>query len=277
VTPVGNADVVREHPLFVPYRSSHLAAVLTFPVRDPRGLVLLLTGLAATRSHRFGMWTGAARRLAKERGLASLRLDYAGTGDSTRYAARWTEDSRAQVDVAVDLGLRATGASAFAAVGNCLGGRHALELAAARPGCVGAVCIRPELAPMDDLVALARRSGTRRLLGLGRGDAAGRSAVDPRMADLLAAAAGKRILFLYGEVGGRDVDAARPTLDALVRRVPTTTGGRLEIRVVPGVSLVGFRTLEAQRATVDAVVGWMGALFPPPSASSTLIQDDAGV
>jgi pimeloyl-ACP methyl ester carboxylesterase len=269
--------VIREHALFIPHASAHLAAVLTLPHRDPRGLVLLLTGLAATRSHRFGMWTRTARRLAAERGLASLRLDYAGTGDSTRYAARWAEDSREQVSAAVDLALRACGVGTFAAAGNCLGGRHALELAAGRRDCVGAVCIRPELAPVQELIAQARRTGTRRLLGRGRGGTGSRESVDPGMAQLLSAVAGKRVLFLYGESGGRAIDAARPLLEDLVRSVPTRARGHLEVRVVPEISLVGFRSLDAQRVTVDAVIGWMEMPFSPANGPAVAGTDVVGL
>jgi pimeloyl-ACP methyl ester carboxylesterase len=250
---------MEEHPVFIPYGEWHLAATLALPSGDPRGLVLLLTGLAATRSHRFGMWTRAARRLAEDLSLASLRLDYAGTGDSTRYAARWTGDTWEQVAAALRFGLGATGVSAFGVAGNCLGGRHALRLAAERPDCVGAVCIRPDLAPTEPrgLLGIARR-----IRGSSEPVSGERREVDPGTRELLIASAPTRVLFLFGRTEARDVDhAARAALSELLRQLPEPADGRLELRVLEDVPLVGFRSVEAQARTIDAVREWMSCSF----------------
>lgn len=251
-----------EHSVFVPFGEWRLGATLATPPGDPRGLVLLLTGLAATRSHRFGMWTRTARRLAEELSLASLRLDYAGAGDSTRYAAEWRGDSWEQVVTALTFGLEATGATSFGVAGNCLGGRHALRLAAERPDCVAAVCIRPDLAP-----APPRRGGlaqrVRRLAGAGTGGGSGeRREVDARTRDLLIASEPARVLFLYGRTEARDVDhLARTALAEHLASIPGSPDGRTELRVLDGVPLVGFRSVEAQRCTIEAVHEWMAASF----------------
>lgn len=250
-----------EHPIFIPYREWRLAAVLTLPPGEPRGLVLLLTGLAATRSHRFGLWTRAARRLAEDLSLASLRLDYAGTGDSTRYAARWAGESWDEVGTALDFGLQAAGVASFAVAGNCLGGRHALRLAAERRGCVGAVCIRPDLAPQGHTTDPRGPRLADRLRRAGASGSGQRREVDPRTRDLLDASAPARVLFLYGEIGGRELDAAAVTLDELLGQIPGGRGDRLELRVLSGISLVGFRSVESQRRTIEAVVDWMAASF----------------
>jgi hypothetical protein len=97
------------------------------------------------------------------------------------------------------------------------------------------------------------------------------------MAQLLSAVAGKRVLFLYGESGGRAIDAARPLLEDLVRSVPTRARGHLEVRVVPEISLVGFRSLDAQRVTVDAVIGWMEMPFSPANGPAVAGRDVVGL
>src|SRR5207249_4135911 len=66
---------VKEYPVFLPFGDEHLALVLTVPEGAPAGVVLLLTGGSAARSHRFQLWTRVARSLAKEHALASARLD----------------------------------------------------------------------------------------------------------------------------------------------------------------------------------------------------------
>ena len=91
------------------------------------------------------MFQRMARRLA-DRGLASLRLDYAGTGDSTGAVSSWsladlggeTEQARAALETARD----AIGSGPFAVAGICYGGRIALELIKDKD-CVGALCMSP--------------------------------------------------------------------------------------------------------------------------------------
>src|SRR5206468_3179120 len=74
---------VREFPVFVPSRGERIGAVIAVPDADPRGLVLLMPGGGgAPRAHRYAMYTKVARGLA-ERGIASVRMDWRGVGDST--------------------------------------------------------------------------------------------------------------------------------------------------------------------------------------------------
>ena len=74
---------MREFPVFVPSRGERIGAVIAVPEEDPRGLVLLMPGGGgAPRSHRYAMYTKVARALAG-RGIASVRMDWRGVGDST--------------------------------------------------------------------------------------------------------------------------------------------------------------------------------------------------
>src|SRR5438034_10292910 len=75
--------VIREYPVFVPSGEERIAAVIAVPAGTPRGLVLLLPGGGgATRSQRYGLYTKVARGLA-QRGIASARVEWRGSGEST--------------------------------------------------------------------------------------------------------------------------------------------------------------------------------------------------
>jgi pimeloyl-ACP methyl ester carboxylesterase len=142
----GAAAAVTEHPLFVPYEGEAVAAVLTVPDGPPRGVVVLLQGLGpSTRSHRHRLWPRTARRLA-ERGIATVRLDYPGIGDSTGDpvpSGVWdvpVEQARAVTRLALGL----LGVEAWGFAGNCWGVRTGMRLAAALPGCRAAVIMHLE-------------------------------------------------------------------------------------------------------------------------------------
>lgn len=134
---------VIDAPIFIPYGGDRLAGVVTLPSGRPRGLVLLLQGLGAPRSHKYGLWTRTARALA-ERGFASLRIDYQMLGDST--GALVADLHRPPVDEALAAARVVTerlGVDTVAAVGNCMGGRAALGIAEALTSCVSVTCILP--------------------------------------------------------------------------------------------------------------------------------------
>ncbi|MGQ0670786.1 MAG: alpha/beta hydrolase [Actinomycetota bacterium] len=269
--------MVAEYPVFIPFDGDHLSGVLTQPEREPRGLVLLMTGIGATRSHRFRLWTRTARRLAVEQDVASLRLDYQGIGDSTGDVREWTDDSTyGQAREAVTFGLRATGASSFAAAGNCLGGRHALRLAGEMPNCVGAVCIRAMLTSAD--ASGAGRAGTaarlatasRKRLRRLRGRPGARAEVMDELTRtaLLGALEHARVLFLYSEENRQFLNRAGPSVEQLLSGLPEEQRERFALRVFPGTSLEGFRTLEMQELTIDSVLGWMASSFSAAPSSS---------
>ena len=132
-----------EYPIFVTSGGDHIAAVVTVPDSAPRTLALLLPGGGSPRSHKFRLWTRTARRLA-ERDVASVRVDYPGLGQST---GSFTSDMRhlpmSQIRAIVDTVSDDLGVPTFAVVGNCLGARTGLALAAEADACVGVACVLP--------------------------------------------------------------------------------------------------------------------------------------
>jgi pimeloyl-ACP methyl ester carboxylesterase len=128
--------LVREFPIFVPFDDDHLAAVVTVPDGPPRGLVVLLQGLGGGRSHRYQLWTRAARALT-ESGLASIRMDYREMGDSTGSSSgSLNEPPVREILEVIRVGMRATKVSSCAVLGNCMGGRAALRIAQELRGCL---------------------------------------------------------------------------------------------------------------------------------------------
>jgi pimeloyl-ACP methyl ester carboxylesterase len=267
---------MREFPIFVPSGDEHLAAVLTVPDVAPRGLVQLLQGGGGqSRSHRNRTWIRLARGLAG-RGIASVRMDYLGLGDSTGVPRLDVESPPVESALAVTrAALNATGADRFAIVGNCIGIPTALELAPQAPSCVGLVCIVPiALDPIMQTRTQGRTATARR--------AAGQKM--PAVRGLV------RSLRRRGVIRSHPVTGLRPELGAILRSgsVLILHGGtedsweklwgqiarfrneldddqaaRLMTETLPREG-PGFRELRFQQAMVDACLGWLDDLFPRP-------------
>ena len=277
---------MREFPVFVPHGGEHLGAVVTVPDDDPAGLVLMTTGTGAPRSHRFQLWTNVARRLA-DRGLASVRMEYLGIGDST---GRIAERRMGELDLRIDeaeavarFAQKAVGTDRLAAIGNCSGGLVALGAAVRIPGFVGTICILPRvLQPTkvnqvvigmrkSKMAALAKSSPLLRpvVRALRGRKGKPRSVIAERMA--LALSRGK-LLFVYSE---RDTDAfneqSRKQIERILGQLPKDHQGRFELKVFPGGPISGFESLQTQTDVIDLAVDWMSGCFqlrPVPQAAT---------
>jgi alpha/beta superfamily hydrolase len=262
---------VREYPVFVPTGGERISAVITVPDGEPRGLVMLLPGGGgAPRSHRYAMFTTIARALA-DRGVASVRMDWKGVGDSTgkvRYSfnALPSDDAVAVARFA----MKATGATAFGMAGNCGGARTTLLVVPRIPEATSAVLMM--LKPLTGV--RTRQEGVRKLKRAMRRV--------PRI--------GPTLRRMYWALRWR---RANPVLDR-VREIPETTDllfleavtvkvgklpqfvaglqgknghRRLELRELPGGSTRAFHSLERQDFVADALVEWFDQVFPPATAS----------
>ncbi|HTF90691.1 MAG TPA: alpha/beta fold hydrolase [Planctomycetota bacterium] len=111
-----------------------LVGIASFPDQPARaGVVLLNAGLV----HRVGparLWVALARR-SSELGLATLRLDFSGIGDSpetaasARFEARAPKEARAGMDALA----AASGVERFALIGLCSGAEMAFKTALEDP------------------------------------------------------------------------------------------------------------------------------------------------
>jgi dienelactone hydrolase len=271
---------MREFPIFVPYGGEHLAAVVTLPDDDPSGLVLLATGTGAPRSHRFQLWTQAARRLA-DQGLASVRMDYLGSGDSTgRVVERRLGELElrvAEASAVARFAMGAVGVDRLVAVGNCSGGLVVLGASAGIPESIGTICILPRV--------LQPTSVNRMVIGL-RGSKLSSvvrsNRVLHKLADPLRGRKGKprqvvrdwmqamlskgRLLFIYSL---QDTDAYNEQSQAAIERIlaslPAEQRERFELEVLPEGPLSGFETISIQHMTIDAVVDWAVRCFAQTS------------
>ena len=267
---------MKEWPVFIPHRRERLGGVITLGDDDAtRGVVLLITGLGAPRSHQHRLWTTLARRLAAHR-LATIRFDYLGMGDSTSFMLDDGPLDRGslvdQARSALSTAVRGTRNQRIAVVGNCVGARAALEVAAGARDCVGAVCILPALAPPGfsaragsrlantRLGSALLRSGTARRMIRTAGPGLG----DPIDADLLrvlpAALRHGRVLFLYGE-RDRRTEPARAAVERSLAKSPVAERARCEFRSVPDISLEGFDQPESRSSTMGAVESFLVERF----------------
>jgi pimeloyl-ACP methyl ester carboxylesterase len=192
-------------------RAGRLAATLTLPGAPPQAAVLMLHGYTGSRDEfrsaaGEGTFTRAAQLLA-ERGVASLRIDFRGSGESDGAWEDTTPDSQAQ-DAAAALaalsGLPEAGGHPPAVLGFSMGGLAALS---AGPAASRVVLWNPVVEPRRTFEAI---------LG------AAAFATAATGGDVLVGTTGLRPGFFAG------IDAARPQDAALRLPVPLliVAGGR---------------------------------------------------
>jgi hypothetical protein len=272
---------VRQFPIFVPAGEHRVAAVVTTPEDRARGLVLLMAGTGRHNAIGSTLSARLSERLAA-RGLASVRLDFAGSGDSPGLVSQWnpaeigaaTMQARAVLDVvreALEIGP-------FAEVGTCYGSRVALSLVE-DPACLGAVCLAPPILDFGGLGRMGRRLRERRLGAFIRSNAALRRIVVAPLRRLLRASKPARplvgafahldrarLVFLYGDRNALDDHysrRARESIEAVVAGLPEEQRSRFELRMFPGGPLTTFDGLppEEQDDVLDLVVPYVTAFF----------------
>jgi predicted alpha/beta-hydrolase family hydrolase len=264
---------VLERQVFVPIGAQHLGATVTAPADGSADeLVLLLAGTGAPRSHRFQLWTRTARALAGV-GVASIRAEYLGIGDSTGRMPRPRvgDDRVDQAVAAAEFGLRATGAGHLAVVGNCSGGVVGLQVVARMPSASAAMLILPRLvAPsgVGRMVISARSTGLRSIPAarkVGRAVKAlarpGREHLSPVIQAALAPAVDRAdLLFVFCE-DETDVyvEQSERALHRAIARMSAARRARVEVMHTVHGSLSGFENAEVQRETIDLILDWATA------------------
>jgi pimeloyl-ACP methyl ester carboxylesterase len=125
------ATSLQERPVFFSFGDDTLFGIVTEPMSEPRGVgVILLYGGGYTMTSYYNQyWTRMSRRLSGL-GYHAMRFDHHGNGDSTGrvdefdHKAPFTADFQAAIRC-----LETFGVGRFLLVGDCLGGRAALEAA----------------------------------------------------------------------------------------------------------------------------------------------------
>jgi pimeloyl-ACP methyl ester carboxylesterase len=258
---------VKEYHAFVPFEDDRLAIALTCPAAEPTALIALLTGTGAPRSHRYQLWTRVARHLA-EAGLASVRFDYRGIGDSTGELREvvMRQPRLAQGEAIIRFGMRATGVDRIGVVGHCSGSLVALGLAAGMPETAVGVCILPRVldpTAVNRAVIGARRSALAdfvrahpSLNHMARRVRGRKGRVAEGMAQTVRRAVQHGpLVFLYSE---HDTDAynerARVELDRIKRALPVDVRDRFLVEVLPEGPLAGYESLSIQETMIARVV-----------------------
>ncbi len=261
----------QEYPVFVPVGDHQVAAIVTIPRGNPRGVVLFTTGGGgALRSQRFRLWTRAARGLA-QRGIASVRMEYPGIGDSTgvsRIGLGWAKLPVDDVIVLARFAMSVAGTDRLGLCGNCAGARAILRAIGSFPSCESLVLfwLKP-LASSDratqkrlfsSVRVLKRLPGPlKRLLVRAYWKRQSRSGLGIDVAERLRDAAQGRDLLLV------------ETQSALAGQIPqvmeelqaSNQRYRVELQRVESTSMQAFQSVSEQESTVSAVIGWFDASF----------------
>jgi alpha/beta superfamily hydrolase len=261
----------REFPVFVPVADHHIAAIVTVPEADPRGVVVFTTGGGgALRSQRFRLWTKAARGLA-ERGVASVRMEYPGVGDSTgthRVGLGWMKLPIDDVIAVAEFATSVTGTDRLGLCGNCAGARASIRAVESLPGCrsLALFWLKP-LASTDrstqqrlrSVVRMLRRAPAplKRLLAKAYWARQARAGHGAGVADTLRAAAAGRDLLLI------------ETQSALAGQIPSvmdelrssSNGNRIELRRFESTSMQAFESLSEQEVALETVIRWFDLSF----------------
>jgi alpha-beta hydrolase superfamily lysophospholipase len=243
--------MMADRPYLLDTSLGSLGVVLSEPEGPPRSAVLLLHGLG-TRSGINRIWTRTARGLAA-RGIAALRLDYPGHGDSLSVDGDLGARTEAAARALSWLRHR-TGNVPICLMGNCGGAHVAIRLAAQRP-LAGVALVTPYLRRPPPTTPAARWlwGWYLRLRRRAAPTKRGRASLDPRLRrDLRRVWSATPTMVLVGE---GDVWAA----DARLLR---HLGTRVEVQVAPGVVLRGKNTRQAQDETLTRLVSWLDQRAP---------------
>jgi len=170
---------VTELPFFVPFGDDVLAAILCLPVGQALGVALFLAATEPTRVVGDLLWQETAGRLAAL-GVASVRFDYAGQGESTGAVAEWSlADVRPRVEQARRVLAAAEdvlGPAPVVVAGRCAGGRIGLEVAA-EEACAGLLWVDTPITEPARVGGLRRSMRASRAAGLVRSSRALRRTV----------------------------------------------------------------------------------------------------
>lgn len=239
---------MKQFPLFVEAGDDHVASVLTVPEGSPRGVVISLAGTGRHNLIGSTVCAHLSQRLV-ERGLAHVRLDYAGVGDSPGLVPTWvlSDVGAASQQARAVLGAvkEALGVRRFVVVGSCYGSRVALSLVS-DPDCCGAVCLAPPVLDHGGFARVSRSVGERTVFSYVRSHAALRRLADPlrrtvRARKLAAGVVGAfdhldraAITFLYARVPQEDHYSrrAREVLDEALVQLPPERRERFELRML---------------------------------------------
>ena len=270
---------MNQFPIFVDAGKGPVAAMLTVPEAEPRGLVVSLAGTGRVNVIGSTLCAHLSRRVA-ERGLASVRLDYSGVGDSPGHVSSWTPsdvgEAVCQARAVLAESMEILGVTRFAVVGTCYGTRVALSLVPDRQ-CVGAVCLALPILDYGGFSRVTRKVGQRKAFSALRSNPLVRRLTNPLRSSVRARRPAapvvaafdclerSRITFLYGQDPWEDHydRQVQDVLDRLLAALPPERRGRFELRMLPWGPLTTFDILSPadKEAVLEVVVPLVCATF----------------
>jgi alpha-beta hydrolase superfamily lysophospholipase len=229
-------------PVLIPVAGGVVGAVVDEPLVPRRGSAVLFQGAGSQRFGPNQIWGQVADDFAGM-GLATLRMDYPGKGESIGLPAHAREDAAAE---AVAWFRKRTGGSDLLVLGSCAGARLGANLASGDAAVRGLGLLVPTLwrpsrmltrvRPIGRLTyRIAKRIGLRQPLR-----------ANPEWIHLLRSVRAP-VWILAGE-GDRSARVA----DA----IQTSVGSRVEIETVPGLAVHTYGTPRAQQETRERVRRW---------------------
>ncbi|MGH2652930.1 MAG: alpha/beta fold hydrolase [Actinomycetota bacterium] len=264
-----------EFPVYVPLGEERLSAVVCVPADSPRDLgVLLVAGGNMGRTHANRMWVQIARLLAA-RGVASIRFDYHGMGDSSSLESMHFDIEKplvGDVRAVADFLQRATGVRHLASVATCYGARTAIAVAAERPDVIHVTALP---FPLFRGTRLGTRSRVRErvnrfrlggallerpaVLRLRRRLAGNRTLeggqVSPGLVRDLEVLLGRgTVTFVYGD-RTRYLAELREALAVLEPRLDAGQRHRLRVTVIKDMDLHRYATVAEQEIAIEHAVG----------------------
>jgi pimeloyl-ACP methyl ester carboxylesterase len=274
---------VREYPIFLPYEGEHIAGIITVPDPDPEAVALLLQGVGAPRSHRYRVWTRIAHGLA-DIGIASVRMDYRGMGDSTGpVGLDWDAPPVELANAVAAMAVESLGVDRLGVVGNCLGAKTGLQVAQLQSSCRSVACVLPGTyeAIMDGTSPALHHRLTRRLIrGLSRAPGV-RRRVEPSwrrrefgkpIPDVSRALRSAQVLFLYfGAEEGFGRLAHHVEKAAAENAQPRAHS--YEVSHVPADGYAGFQPLPAQEVLVERVTAWLARTLLDTNLAASVSDD----
>jgi pimeloyl-ACP methyl ester carboxylesterase len=291
---VGEREL-REIPFFAAAGGEHVAAVAAVP-ELPRATVLMVGGTSGYQFVGSTFFARLALRLS-ELGVASVRLDYVGVGDSTGDVKEWSvlemESVIEQSRSALSAAQAEIGPTPLLTVGMCYGGRVALSFAG-DPDCRGVVCLGTPIATFGGWTAMRQRARRWPILSrLRRNALLRRLLVKPThrvmlerglAADVLDAFAhAGRVpqLFLYSR-SSRDhlTGDTEHAFEASKARLQTDVDDRLSLRFVETGPLTAIDLLrpDEQEAVLELVIDWLELqLAPEPQPELALEPSSASL
>jgi hypothetical protein len=255
-----------EEPLLLATSVGPIGAILTLPDEAPRATVLFVSGAGGTRAGVNQMWSRAARS-ACEHGVAVLRADYAGMGESwdadprerfagVRHLARWACERTGDVPLLVISTCFGLGPTLSICRDRAVAGAAAVIPPIWPAGVLKPVVVRRSIAnrvqaKLGRVPALPRRVAFRVRYGPAQGSAWHEQAEPTHplrdVFDLVTATPTWLLM------GSKDT-CAEPALSLLPK---LQERGQVELKVVDGLMLRQFSTREIQDVVCDNVVAWV--------------------